>query len=399
MESNTEIQKQNILNALSYKCILDITANDSSSDEEDDDILIKFAIDAALIIANRRSTHLGIPKSSQWVNNVLPRFDSGRMRQMLRIEFFEFNYILSLIKQDPVFQNKNFVSQLPIDLQLKITLFRLGSSGESASIRKIATLFGIGDGGTVTKVTERVITALINLKSTFLCWPSREERRKIVTKTMKELPGCIGYVDGTEIRLAESPSKDHELYFSRKKQYAIKMQVVCDYSLRIRQATIGYRGSVHDAKIFAESAIGKNPQNYFCHREWIAGDSAYPLSQHLITPFRQNSTEQSKEMRDTFNQYFSKYRVRIENCFGKLKEKFCSLKELRFRLTNETNYKNYCRWILACCILHNMLLQFNLDENPSLESQEETDFPQEIYEHDDLRKALSHFVNNKDIII
>ncbi|XP_039962159.1 uncharacterized protein LOC120775856 [Bactrocera tryoni] len=160
--------KQNILNALSYKCILDITANDSSSDEEDDDILIKFAIDAALIIANRRSNHLGIPKSSQWVNNVLPRFDSGRMRQMLRIEFFEFNYILSLIKQDPVFQNKNFVPQLPIDLQLKITLFRLGSSGESASIRKIATLFGIGDGGTVTKVTERVITALINLKSTFL---------------------------------------------------------------------------------------------------------------------------------------------------------------------------------------------------------------------------------------
>lgn len=102
-------------------------------------------------------------------------------------------------------------------------LFRLGSNGDSASIRKTATLFGVGDGGTVINITDGVIAAVINLKSKFLFWPSREERGKIAANTMHELRGCIGYIDATEIKLAESPIKDQEFYFSRKKQYSIEM--------------------------------------------------------------------------------------------------------------------------------------------------------------------------------
>uniref|UniRef100_A0A034WUQ8 Putative nuclease HARBI1 n=1 Tax=Bactrocera dorsalis TaxID=27457 RepID=A0A034WUQ8_BACDO len=174
----------------------------------------------------------------------------------------------------------------------------------------------------------------------------------------------------------------------------MKMQIVCDYSLRIRQATIGYKGSVHDAKIFAESAIGRAPGNYFCERQWIAGDSAYPLNRNIITPFRENSNELSQYKRDRFNKYFSKYRVRVENCFGKLKERFSSLKELRFRLSNENNYKSCCRWILACCILHNILQDFNNDDDNSCDG-EEIDYPPEIYEQHESRIALAEFVNNR----
>lgn len=50
--------------------------------QQDDDILINLAVFAALI-RNRRSSHLGIPNSWQWVNNVLPKFDGGRMRSFL----------------------------------------------------------------------------------------------------------------------------------------------------------------------------------------------------------------------------------------------------------------------------------------------------------------------------
>lgn len=63
-----------------------------------------------------------------------------------------------------------------------------------------------------------------------------------------------------------------------------------------------------------------------------------------------------------FNQYFSKFRVRVENCFGKLKERFSSLKVVRFRLYDEENYNASCRWILACCVLHNILQEFYCSE-------------------------------------
>ncbi|XP_036330754.1 uncharacterized protein LOC118742613 [Rhagoletis pomonella] len=160
--------KDNLLNALCFKSLMDVIVQDSSSEDEDDDVLIDFTLTSALVLSSRRSCHFNVPKSVQWRENVLPNFDDSRMRQMLRVEPIEFEHILTLIKEDPVFKNKKLVPQLPVDLQLKITLFRLGSSGDNASLRKVATLFGVGDAGTIIKVTQRVVASIVNLKSKFL---------------------------------------------------------------------------------------------------------------------------------------------------------------------------------------------------------------------------------------
>lgn len=42
---------------------------------------------------------------------------------------------------------------------------------------------------------------------------------------------------------------------------------------------MGYPGSVHDARIFNESNISKDPSAFLSSNEWIAGDSAYKLTQ------------------------------------------------------------------------------------------------------------------------
>lgn len=362
------------------------------SDEDDEDAIMEFGMNVSLLLANRRTCHLHVPKSEHWLKNVLVNFDDGRMRQMIRINKDEFDHILELIKSDPVFHNARCVSQLPINLQLQIALFRFGGNGDSCSIRKIATLFGVGDGGTIITVTQRVIRAVLNLKTRFLHWPSNEERKKIVKDTMHELPGCVAYIDGTEIKLAEAPAENHELFFSRKKQYSIKVQIVCDYNLKIRHVTIGHYGSVHDAKMFAESSIGMVPENFLSQNQFIAADSAYPLSRYIITPFRQNSNELSKEIRDKFNEYFSKRRVRVENCIGKLKEVFCSLKEIRFRLNSQQNHKAACEWILACCVLHNIVIKYNSQEN--IGEIGEPEYPQDLQLEPNFRAALALFIAN-----
>jgi len=114
--------------------------------------------------------------------------------------------------------------QHPIDLQLAIVLFRLGSSGNSASVRKISTTFGVGDGGTLALFTERVFTAILRLSRNYIYWPKREEREEIVSNTFHELPYCIGYIDGSKIKLFEKPPKNHEVYYSRHRIYSVKMQ-------------------------------------------------------------------------------------------------------------------------------------------------------------------------------
>lgn len=90
----------------------------------------------------------------------------------------------------------------------------------------------------------------------------------------------------------------------------------------------------------------------------MAADSAYKLTEHIVTPFRTNATVRTAKERKSFNRYFSSYRVRIEHTFGLLKNKFASLKEIRIRIKDKESHRAVCTWIRACCLLHNILLPF-----------------------------------------
>ena len=91
---------------------------------------------------------------------------------MLRMQPEELVYILDLIQDDDVFHTSPKTAQLPIDMQLKIVLYLFGSSGDLLSTRKVATIFEVGDGGTIEKVTKRIFKAILNLKEKFLSWPN-----------------------------------------------------------------------------------------------------------------------------------------------------------------------------------------------------------------------------------
>lgn len=94
-----------------------------------------------------------------------------------------------------------------------IVLYHLGGSEEGNTLTKIEFLFGIGDRGTIDKIMKRVFTAILRLKDQLLFWPDAFEREKICQETAHELPNCVGYVDGSEIKLAERPFVDYELFF------------------------------------------------------------------------------------------------------------------------------------------------------------------------------------------
>nr|XP_036229887.1 uncharacterized protein LOC106623841 isoform X1 [Bactrocera oleae] len=64
-----------------------------------------------------------------------------RFNQILRVRSEECKRILELIKNYAVFKTSSNATQHPIKLQLKIVLYRLGSSGDGQSVRKVASLF------------------------------------------------------------------------------------------------------------------------------------------------------------------------------------------------------------------------------------------------------------------
>ena len=153
-------------------------------------------------------------------------------------------------------------------------------------------------------------------KDRYIHWPDATERKLFISETLNEPPHCIGYVDGTKIKLAEKQRPDAEAYFSRNHVYSQKAQCVCDHKMQIRYIVLGYPGSVHDARIYNNCCLSTKTSEMFSGSEWLAGDGAYKLTSSLITPFRANATERNLQQRNIFNRTFSQYRIRIEHCFG-----------------------------------------------------------------------------------
>lgn len=333
--------------------------------------------------------HGSVPKSTKFINEVVPLLDDERFKILFRISRRTFNRIFDLIKDDEVFRPKHRGRpQFSVEVQLQIVLFRLGCSGESGSIAKIAFLFGTGDGGTIQNCTKRVFSALMKHKTKYIYWPDKEERKAIERATSHEMPHCIGYVDGTELKLAEKPYEDPDSYLSRKQHHSVKAQIICDFKLRIRHLVVGYPGSVHDARIFKNCPIALYPEKYFNQNQYLLGDSAYKLTGTVMTPFRTNSkgigaTAAGRK----FNKTLGKYRVRVENTIGLLKERFCSLKELKIPIIDDDSIKFLNEWTCVCSILHNFILEAD-DINDTI------DFEQSMFEFGRLEDLFESVQSN-----
>ena len=95
----------------------------------------------------------------------------------------------------------------------------------------------------------------------------------------------------------------------------LNVQAMCDANRRITFLSIIADGATHDSTAFAISnlstflASGKLPEPY-----WIAGDSAYPLSDCLLTPYGRARDGTIDPARDTFNFFQSSARMKYVEC-------------------------------------------------------------------------------------
>ena len=109
-----------------------------------------------MVIRCRYTYRSKVPKNRKWFDDVLPQLDDYRFKTYLRVTREQFNIVLMLIRNHKNFHGYNSAKQFPVSTQLALVLYRLGSNGDGASVAKMAALFGIGDGGTMDKITLRI---------------------------------------------------------------------------------------------------------------------------------------------------------------------------------------------------------------------------------------------------
>jgi hypothetical protein len=175
-----------------------------------------------------------IPKSQKLMHLLLNDYKFNHpiiFRKYLAVDPACFDALVEAIRDDEIFLNNSINSQMPVEQQLVIALFRFAHYGNAASVSKIALQFGVGF-GTVHLVTTRVLKACCSEKfrSSSIQWPN--DQMKSEAKEWVESKSCPAWrngwlmVDGTLVPLFRRPGYFGNVFFDRKSNYSLNVQVM-----------------------------------------------------------------------------------------------------------------------------------------------------------------------------
>ncbi|KAF9016344.1 hypothetical protein BDZ89DRAFT_961982 [Hymenopellis radicata] len=235
-----------------------------------------------------------ITKSASQLDLLLTDWKFNRpeiFRSFVRMSPDAFDSLLDTIRHHEAFHNNSNHEQMPVERQLAITLYRFGHFGNAASQLKVALWAGIGY-GTVALCTVRVMRAVCSeeFRRSAVRWPTASDKE--AAKQWTEDHSCPAWrhgwlmVDGSLIPLYARPGLYGNVYFDRKSNYSINLQVVNLPDLRIVDFSLGLPGSQHDATAWMDTRVYKEHEQLFEEGEWIWADSAYPLRDWCQAPYK-----------------------------------------------------------------------------------------------------------------
>ena len=184
-----------------------------------------------------------------WENIMLAIFSDYDWLQNCRMKRATFDYLC--IQMQPLIQRRDTHLRRAITVQhrLAVTLWCLATPTEYCTI---AHLFGIGR-PTVCEIVHETVEAIVTkLRKEYITFPTGQAQQDVINgfECKWGFPQCVGAVDGSHVPV-QPPTQNHTDYYNRKGWYSILVQVVVDNDYLFRNINVGWPGSVHDARVFA----------------------------------------------------------------------------------------------------------------------------------------------------
>jgi hypothetical protein len=241
----------------------------------------------------------------------------------------------------------------------------------AGSFTHIAALCGGVSQKTAWRAINRVTNQLCLLKAQFIRMPTNQEMAETAQRLLDKfhLPDFAFGVDGVVVKFDGAPRNIprrtvKQDFWNRKMVYAINVQIVGNDRHLIHDINVDWQGANNDARIWNNSPVKQVIQRQ--RRYLLAGDSGYPISDVLVTPYR-NAEAAVDLSKRKFNRWHSALRtVCTENIFGIWKRRFPCLKVLRCQ------HPRARKVVIATAILHNISILWGDEEPVGVVDDDET---------------------------
>jgi hypothetical protein len=317
-----------------------------------------------------------------WTGLGAPSDEGEAFRYFFRTSRQTFDYICSIVRDDLISRPPSGLINiegrlLSVEKQVAIAMRRLASGDSQVSV---GAAFGVGQ-STVSQVTWRFIESMEDRARHHLVWPNQDriEEIKANLEAVFGVPNCCGAVDATHIIMTLPAVESSEDWCDQAKNYSMFLQGVVDDDLRFIDIVTGWPGSMTFSRLMKCSSFFKlceagerlgDPVRITSGnaeiREFIAGDSCYPLLPWLMTPYEGNKL--SAPMLN-FNARQKAARMLGTKALARLKGSWRILHKVMWR----PDKNKLPSIILVCCLLHNILIDRKDELLPSVELPEHHD--------------------------